>query len=242
MKQLYVNIIFSCLMFFTGVSYSQLNEKVKGKINIQETDNLILIEAQAENQEEIFQEKLYYNLLALKMSASGNYSSNNQEGEFSLNPNESKVLSEVRMNLENNENLKIYLFIKQNNKLISKDSLVVIPAENKSSTRKIKKEEDFVLKGIVIDDVITKVGKDFHDYFYQNYSTSGNMHPFIITIKEKPYFGRSSIITVTSEDRVLFEFMSKPDEEYLRSAVKASIQRVNQYAKQRKMLFKNSRI
>ncbi|WP_298371148.1 curli-like amyloid fiber formation chaperone CsgH [uncultured Lutibacter sp.] len=242
MKQLYVNIIFSCLMFLTGVSYSQLNEKVKGKINIQETDNLILIEAQAENQEEIFQEKLYYNLLALKMSASGNYSSNNQEGEFSLNPNESKVLSEVRMNLENNENLKIYLFIKQNNKLISKDSLVVIPAENKSSTRKIKKEEDFVLKGIVIDDVITKVGKDFHDYFYQNYSTSGNMHPFIITIKEKPYFGRSSIITVTSEDRVLFEFMSKPDEEYLRSAVKASIQRVNQYAKQRKMLFKNSRI
>lgn len=240
MKQFYLNIIIACIFF--GNIYGQLNESVIGKINIQELDNLILIKAHAENGGQIFENNLFYNLLALKKNSSGNYSSNRQEGEFSLDPNEHKKLSEIRMNIEKGDDLRIYLFIKQNNKLISKDSLVVVPVENKNATRKVKREEDFALKGIVIDEVITKVGKDFHDYFYQAYSTSGNQYPFIIIIKEKPYFGRSSIITVSSEDRTLFEFMSKPDEEFLKSAVNTSLQRVRMYSKQRKMLYKNSRI
>ena len=220
--------------------YSQLNETVKGKINIQKSDNFILIKAQIENEESLFKGNLYFNLLALKRTVSGNYSSSRQEGEFSLVPNESKELSEIRLNLDKGEDLRIYLFIKQNDILVSKDSLVIVPQVEME--QEVVKEVDFELKGIVIDDVITKVGKDFHDYFYQAYSTSGNQYPFIITIKEKPYFGRSSILTIETEDRVLFQFMSKPNEDYLKSAVKSSLQNIYQYSKQRKMLFKNSRI
>lgn len=244
MKQLYLNIIFSCLMLIFSITstFAQLNESVTGEINIQETDNLILIKAQVDNEEPIFKNDLYYNLLALKRTTSGNYSSNRQEGEFSLKPNESKNLSEIRLSVDSGEDLRIYLFIKQNNIVISKDSLQILPPIKKQVIEKVVKEADFELKGIVIDEVITKVGKDFHDYFYQEYSTSGKQYPFIITIKEKPYFGRSSIITITSEDRKLFEFMSKPDEEFLKSAVKATLQKVNLYAKQRKLLYKNSRI
>lgn len=235
--------IITVLVFFSLIpylGYSQLNESVIGKINIQESDNLILISAKVNNEEPIFKDNLYYNILALKKTVSGNYSSNRQEGEFSINPNESKSLSEIRLNLEKGEDLRIYLFIKHNDVLISKDSLIIIPQIEKE--QEVVNEADFVLKGIVIDEVITKVGKDFHDYFYQAYSTSGNQYPFIITIKEKPYFGRSSIITIEAEDRVLLEFMSKPDEDYLKSAVNSSLQNIYQYSKQRIMLFKNSRI
>ncbi|WP_299527603.1 curli-like amyloid fiber formation chaperone CsgH [uncultured Lutibacter sp.] len=242
MKQLYLNSIFSCLMLFISAAYGQLNESVTGKIYIQESDNLILIKAQVDNEEPIFKNNLYYNLVALKKNSSGNYSNNRQEGEFSLDPEESKNLSEIRLSLAAGEDLRIYLFIKQNNIVISKDSLQIVPPDRSLVQEKVVKEADFELKGIVIDDVITKVGKDFHDYFYQEYSTSGKQYPFIITIQEKPYFGRSSIITITSEDRKLFEFMSKPDEEFLKSAVKSALQNVNQYAKQRKLLYKNSRI
>lgn len=239
----YSLFIITVLVFFSlnpYLSYSQLNESVIGKIKIQESDNLILVSAQADNEEPISKGNLYYNLLALKKTASDNYSSNRQEGEFSLEPNESKNLSEIRLNLERGEDLRIYLFIKQNDVLVSKDSLVIIPQIEKE--QEVVNEADFALKGIVIDEVITKVGKDFHDYFYQAYSTSGNQYPFIITIKEKPYFGRSSILTIEAEDRVLFEFMSKPDEDYLKSAVNNSLQSIYLYSKQRKMLFKNSRI
>lgn len=242
MNQLKVHIILCCLLLSFNQVYSQLNEVVKGKINIQESDNLILIKAQVENEEPLFKSNLYYNLVALKKSSSGNYSSNRQEGEFSLNPEESKTVSEIRLNLNEEEDLRIYLFIKHENILVSKDSIYILPQKQQQAQKKIVKEADFELKGIVIDEVLTKIGKDFHDYFYQDYLNSGTQYPFIITIAEKPYFGTSSIISVEVDDTVLFEFMSKPDEEFLKSNVKISLQNLSQYSKQRKMLFKNSRI
>ena len=132
--------------------------------------------------------------------------------------------------------------MKQENILVSKDSMYIFPQKQQQAEKKIVKEADFELKGIVVDEVLTKIGKDFHDYFYQDYLTSGAQYPFIITIKEKPYFGTSSIITVEVDDQVLLEFMSKPDEEYLKSGVKTALQNLSQYSKQRKMLFRNSRI
>ncbi|UMB55187.1 hypothetical protein MKD41_06875 [Lutibacter sp. A64] len=240
MKQLYINSIFSCLMLIFNSAYGQLNESVIGKINIQESDNLVLINAQVDNEEPIFKNDLYYNLLALKKNTAGNYSSNRQEGEFSLEPNESKNLAEIRLSIDSGDDLRIYLFIKQNNIVISKDSLHILQSKRENVKEQVIREVDFELKGIVIDEVITKIGKDFHDYFYQEYSTSGKLYPFIITISEKPYFGRSSIITITSEDKKLFEFMSKPDEEFLKEAVKATLKNVNLYAKQRQ-LFNNGR-
>lgn len=242
MSQLKIHIILCCLLLSFNQMHSQLNEAVKGKINIQESDNLILIKAQVENEEPLFKSNLYYNLLALKKNASGNFTSNRQEGEFSLNPEESKTVSEIRLNLNADEDLRIYLFVKHKNMLVSKDSIYILPQKQKQSQKKVVKEADFVLKGIVVDEVLTKIGKDFHDYFYQDYLNSGTQYPFIITITEKPYFGTSSIISVKVDDRVLHEFISRPDEEYLKSSVKISLQNLSQYSKQRKMLFRNSRI
>ncbi len=242
MKQLKIHLILCCLLLSFNQVHSQLNETVKGKINIQESDNLILIKAQVENEEPLFKNNLFYNLVALKKSASGNYSNNKQEGEFSLNPEESKTVSEIRLNLNGYEELRIYLFVKQEDILVSRDSIFILPKKQQQAQKKVVKETDFVLKGIVVDDVLTKIGKDFHDYFYQAYLNSGAQYPFIIAIIEKPYFGTSSIISVKVDDRILYQFISKPDEDYLKSSVKISLQNLSQYSKQRKMLFKNSRI
>ena len=135
----------------------------------------------------------------------------------------------------------MYLFLRKDSMLISKDSAMIFSAE-KVPKQQVVEESEFEIKGIVIEDVITKIGKDFHDYFYQKYNTSGNQFPFIIKIKEKPYFGRSSIITIEVDDQKIFEFFTKPDEEFLRANVISALQRINQYSKQRKLLFRNSRI
>ena len=66
MSQLKIHIVLCCLLLSFNQVYSQLNEAVKGKINIQESDNLILIRAQIENEEPLFKNNLYYNLVALK--------------------------------------------------------------------------------------------------------------------------------------------------------------------------------
>lgn len=242
MKWRYSILFFCCLFFVKTTSYAQLNEAVVGKINLFEKDNFIILKADVENVELVFKNNLDYNFVALKKSISGNYSTNKQAGEFSLNPQERKSVAEIRLNIESDEEIKVYLFVKQEDILVSKDSLLIISSEQKQEEKSTVNEDDFVIKGIVIDDVITKIGKDFHDYFYQAYSTSGIQYPFIITIKEKPYYGTGSIINVEVEDKNLFEFMVKPDEEYLKDAVKQSLQNISLYDRQRKLLYKNTRI
>lgn len=242
MKRLIEPIIIGLLLLSNSFAFGQLNESLIGKINLFEKDNMLTIMAQVENIEPFFMENLSYNMVALKKSASGNYSNNKQSGEFSLMANEKKSLSEIKLNLNEDEELKIYLFIKQNNVLVSKDSLFLLPKNNMNYEEEVVKEESFVLKGIVVESVITKIGKDFYDYFYQDYLTSGSKYPFIIYINEKPYFGRSSVITIEVDDRTIFEFMTQPDEEFLKSAVKTALQYIYQYSRQRKLLFKNGKI
>lgn len=230
------------LMLCSATINAQLSEYVTGDINVVEIDNFIIVKARVENSDLTFKNDLSYNLVGLKKSASGNYSTNKQSGEFSLKPEESKDVSELRLSIKSDEEIKIYLFIKHEDVLVSKDSLLILPRGIKTEESNIVNEGEFVITGIVIDDVITKMGKDFHDYFYQAYLTSGIKYPFIINIKEKPYLGRNSIVSVEVDDRKLYEFMTRPDEEFLKSAVKQTLQNVSQYAKQRKLLLRNSRI
>ena len=242
MKISFSTLFFLSLLLSTITIHAQLNEYVVGKINIVEIDNFIVVKAHVENSELTYKNNLSYNLIGLKKSASGNYSNNKQSGEFSLKPQESKDVSELRLSIQSDEEIKIYLFIKHEDILVSKDSLVILPQGETLKEKDNVNEGEFVITGIVVDDVITKMGKDFHDYFYQAYLTSGIKYPFIIYIKEKPYLGRNSIVSVEVDDRKIYEFMARPDEEFLKSAVKQTLQNIRQYAKQRKLLLRNSRI
>ncbi|WP_372746873.1 CsgE family curli-type amyloid fiber assembly protein [Lutibacter sp.] len=242
MKPLAIRILLSFLILSSSFAISQVNDAIVGRINLFENDNMLTIMAQVENFEPFFVESLSYNLVALKKSASGNYSNNKQAGEFSLMANEKRNISEINLNLNEDEELQVYLFIKQNNHLVSKDTLYLFPKHKQLQEQAVVPEEEFMLKGIVVESVITKIGKDFYDYFYQDYLTSGSKYPFIIYISEKPYYGRSSIITIMIDDRTIYEFMTQPDEEFLKSEVKTSLQYIYQYSRQRKMLFKSNKI
>lgn len=103
-------------------------------------------------------------------------------------------------------------------------------------------EKDFFLKGIVVDEAITKIGKDYHDLFYQSYLLSGIKYPFVIKIKEKPGMGRTSIILVEVEEVKIHEFFSRPDEEFLKSNVGVALKRLYFYAKQREELRNKSKM
>ena len=230
------------LFFMSSLFITSQNKDVYGKINMLKKDKFIILKAQIENDGLIIRDELEYIFIALKKNESGNYSNNKQSGKFSISPREEKEVSVIRINIGREDELKAYLFIKHKNKLLSKDSLFILPKnKNRAQTRNMK-EKNFSLKGIVVNEAITKIGKDFQDYFYQNYLLSGRKYPFIIKIKEKPGMGRSSIISVEAEDRKIFEFFSKPDEEYLKTNVNVALQRIHLYAKQRSNLLKASKI
>ncbi|WP_166385558.1 CsgE family curli-type amyloid fiber assembly protein [Polaribacter sp. 11A2H] len=225
-----------------SISFSQSKNDVYGKINIDKKDNFITLKAEVNNDGLLHIDKLFYNLIALKKGKGGNYSNNRQSGEFSIQPNENMEVSIIKVNLNEDEELKVYLFIKKNEKLISKDSLWILPKNIQQEVAEKTDEKDFFLKGIVVDEAITKIGKDYHDLFYQSYLLSGIKHPFIIKIKEKPGMGRTSIILVEVEEIKIHEFFSRPDEEFLKLNVGVALERLYFYAKQREELRKKSKM
>ncbi len=233
--QIFILAFVFCFLFIKPI-YSQ---EVLAKIYTKSVDNFINIKAFAYNKDATIKDEYSYLLFSLKKGGEGNYSRNSQSGIFSLGSFEKKNLSSMRINIRKGESCKIYLFIRKNNQLISKDSTLIYADEKVQ--KKIISEQNFEIKGIVTERLLTKVGKDFYDFFYQMYSTSGSQYPFIINIKEKPYFGRSTIIIVEVDDKKIIEFYTKPDLDYLKSTASATLQKLAIYAQQRKILFSNTR-
>lgn len=231
----YVNLNY-LIFFMSTVIFAQKNNEVKSNIYILKKDNFITIKAQAENEGVLFKDELSYSLIALKKDVDGNYSNNKQSGEFSLLPNEKKDLSLIRLSLNSDEELKAYLFIKHKQKLVARDTLTIL-SQKKGKDKNIKiNESNFILKGLVIEEAITKVGKDFYDFFYQEYLLSGLKYPFIVKIKEKPGLRRTTVLTIKADDTKVFEFMARPEEEFLKQAVKSTLYRISVYSKQRNTL------
>lgn len=209
------------------------NYRVKGEVNLIRTDDFLTLRAQVLNLEPFFIDELNYNFVALKKGIAGNYTKSSQSNDFSLRPKEEKQLSVIKINVKTNEELKVYLFIKHKDKLIHRDTLFLIPKER---TRKIN-EEQFLIRGIVIDEAITRIGKDYHDFFYKEYLVTGKNYPFIVKIVEKPALGRNSMISIEVEGKKIHEFFARPQEEYLKSNVVRAMRRLRVFSQKYRSTF-----
>ncbi len=229
----------SLFLFIRNSAFSQ--ESVQARIVTKKTDNLVDINGFAQNNDATYKDGYTFLLFSLKKGKEGNYSKNVQSGEFSLEPTAEKKLATLKINVQEGEECKVFFFIRKDDKLVSKDSLIVYGAE-KLEAEKVVSETDIEIKGLVIEDVKTKLGKDFYDFFYQKYMTSGLQYPFIINITEKPSIGRGSKVSIIIDDRTVFEFMTRPNDEYIQSAVNLALRNIYNYSTQRKLLYKNKKI
>lgn len=87
------------------------------------------------------------------------------------------------------------------------------------------------MTGIVTDETKTKIGKDFYDnyyYLYRDYNLNAKQ---IIKINEELSFGRNTKIMIMVENEVVFEFLARPDEEFLQAMAKSALYETYQYLK-----------
>lgn len=243
MNKHYNNIMLLLLLLFGFSTSSAQNEKnVQAKIKIVQADNLVSIYATALNNSTTLQDNLSYSILSLKKGPSGNMSKNAQSGAFSLMPNENKTLSSQKVNIDPNGKIDIYLFIKRDDKVISKDTLS-LGVLNKKYDNKPLQEAKIEISGLIIENVMTKPGRDFYDFFSQSNRTNQISYPFVIVINEKPALGgRNSEITILVNDEVVFRFNTQPKEEYLKMAVYQANRAIYNYNVKRKLLYKNEKL
>ena len=160
-----------------------------------------------------------------------------QSGVFSLKPNERKNLTTLKVVIKDSDVLKLFFFIRKDEKLISRDTAVVVSKVKKLETKPIA-EETIEIYGLVVEDVVTKLGKDFYDFFYQEYNTSGAKYPFVIRIIEKPLLGINSEVRIDIDDKMVYKMTTRPNEEYLQSSARQALVVINNYNEKRKFLFK----
>lgn len=248
-------IFILCVITFLSLPtflFSQIekNNNVKANLDVKKEENVISIKAKAINNDDIIHD-LNYLLISVKQSSTGNISNNKQEGRFVINPDETKDLSQIIINSQPDDQIKIYLFIRneRENLLLSKDSVYInINKENDISslnTKTIKKEEpkeeDYSLKGLVIDNTKSKIGKDFFELFYTQYNQLSEQFAFVITVSELPSFGRNGIVNIDVGDRNLYSFRVVPNDDYISAQVQMSLRQINNYDRENKLINKELR-
>lgn len=243
MKRLINNtMLLLLLMFGFYASFAQADQDIQAKIKIDQTDNIVRIYATATNNTDTFQSELEYSFLALKQDESGNLAKNSQAGPFSLASNESKRLSTQNLNLDPNGKILVYLFIKKEGAVLSKDTLQIGSIEKKFKNTAIE-ESKIEISGLIIENVLTKPGKDFYEYFSQFNRTNGINYPFVIVVNEKPQLGgRNSQINIQIDEKTVFQFVTQPREEYLQIAAQQANKAIYDYYIKRKSLYKNEKL
>lgn len=219
--------------------YGQDDKKVIARLENSLLENQIKLKAVVMNNTAVYKE-LNYLLVSIKKNSDGNLSNNKQSGKFSVNPNEVKVLSEISVNLEPKDALKAFLYIRdeENQNLIAKDSLEINNTFFKRKAAKIEEDAVFELKGLTIDETKTKVGKDFYDIFYMQYSQLPDKSSGAVTISELPLRGTSGQINIQIEDKIVYSFMTNPSEDYLKEQLAASLKYIKEF-NVKKNLIKN---
>jgi hypothetical protein len=219
--------------------YGQEDKKVTAKIESSFVENQINLKAVVTNSTTIYKE-LNYLLISIKKGNGGNLSNNKQSGKFSINPNEVKILSEINVNLDKKDALKAFLYIKdeESQVLIAKDSLELNSDLFKKKVAKIEEEVFYELKGLTIDETKSKVGKDFYDLFYIQYSQLPDKGNSAITITELPVRGTSGQINIEIDDKVVYSFITNPAEDYLKEQLVATLKYIKDF-NTKKNLIKN---
>jgi hypothetical protein len=226
-------------MFLSLLTYAQEEKKVVAKIESEFVENQVKLKAIVTNNTNIYKE-LNYLLVSIKKGDGGNLSNNKQSGKFSLNPNEVKNLSEININLEKRDALKAFLYIKdeETQKLIAKDSLELNSDLFKKKVSKAEEDVVFELRGLTIDETKSKIGKDFYDIFYIQYSQIPDKSNSVITISELPVRGTNGQINIEMDDKVIYSFMTNPSEDYLKEQLANSLKYIKEF-NAKKNLIKN---
>lgn len=154
-----------------------------------------------------------------------------QEDFFTLDPYQSKDLIDVLINTATKNKIIVLLLIYDEDDNIVARSRVVFNEKNENIN---KDDEDnsqngFVLTGIVLEETLTKNGKDFYDRFYHYYSNNRIKGDEIVIIDEMFTFRTRTKINVKIGDVEIFSFFGSSNEEYIDEMAIISVRKVSQY-------------
>lgn len=97
----------------------------------------------------------------------------------------------------------------------------------------VQAEKDILtgISGMVIDETRSKIGRDFYDLFYQNWTAPEEVSGFTITITEQPAPGLGTIISVKANDTETFKYRLQPRYDFIQQAAQYAVRLTYNYLK-----------
>ena len=227
--------------FFVVTGFSQqYNKEVIAKINVEKNSEFFTFTTTAENLMATGY-SLRYELMSFKTDANNNTSKNSQENRFVLSPHEKLILSSLSLNInEEGKIILVLVFYDLDDKPISQDRVVLtyngeqleIETTNPKPIKIVesdqsKPQDGFEIEGLVIENTVTKAGRDFYRYYYSEYLNKQIKTDKNIIIEEAlaGFSIRSSKITVKVDNQLVWQFFAQPRKDFLKKMASAALSR-----------------
>lgn len=222
-----------------GVNAQFYNKEYVAKIHVKQDSEFFTFTATAENLTpgDI---NLKYDFSLYQTDANNNVSRSNQSNLFFLSGNEKKVLSTVTVNYNAEGKITLVLMIYDSeDKPVGQDRIELSsengyqeiktdklsPQEEAMSQDQAKPQDGYIMDGLVVENTLTKVGRDFYKYFYSEYFNRGIQTKKNIVIEEVPGRMRTTRISVKIDNQLIWQFFSQPKKSFLQSMANTALDR-----------------
>lgn len=231
------------ILCFTLCASAQYNTQIKASLDINSNGEFFIIKAFGDNLTESSAE-IRYVLSTIKNNPdTNNRSKNDQSGRFVLDPGQRKLLSQTSINVNDKDRTIILLLIYDSEDKILGQKRVVLNDYNEEEALKADIElknkisqdlnqggnDGVFLKGIVVEETITKFGRDFFRLYSNKYNQNKINGEKIITVEEVIALGTNTKIVVKSGNDVIFQSFINPRADYLNDLANFAIKRTKRY-------------
>ena len=159
------------------------------------------------------------------------------EDFFSLDPYQSKDLFRISLEtgIENKIIIMLLLYDEDDNILATSRVIFNESTEEKEAVVEAPLPRDnFELTGLVVEETLTKNGRDFYERFYFHYSYNDVKGDEVVVIDEMFTFRTRTKIIVKIGDEEIISFFGSSNEEFIDEMAKVSVQKVYQYFENKK--------
>ncbi len=96
-------------------------------------------------------------------------------------------------------------------------------------TKKVSKDADIEIDGLLFDETKTKSGKDFYDYFYQGWEAPAKARNYSIFISEKPYRLTTTMVEIKINETLVFQSFLQPRGDIVEMLAQQAVARTKVY-------------
>ena len=238
------------LAFCTMTSFGQIyNTEVAADLELISEGEFLQITGFADNKTDVNKSLRFVISIFKKDTVSDNTSKNTKEGRFVLGPSQRKSLGNTAINKsEKDQTILLLLIYDENDQVVGKDRVVLneidddidfkkrLAEKNEVSQDIANSGEDGVigLRGIVVENTLTKPGRDFYRAYVSAYNFKKINGDKILEVKELLAQGSNTQIQLKSADEVIFQFFVNPRSDYIDQMVDYAIQYTNIYFRNQK--------